>query len=56
MHSAGGIKEYDVAEVRVYEALAETNDGLRLFAAEYHGEVDEDDIPEDLEGSRYMSW
>jgi len=48
------MKVYDEAEVIVYKELADTNDKLRPFAAEFHGEVDEDDIPQDLQGSRYM--
>jgi len=48
------IKVYDEREVTVYKELAETGDRLQAFAAQFYGEVDEEDMPEDLQGSRYM--
>jgi 1D-myo-inositol-triphosphate 3-kinase len=49
------MKEYDETEAHVYKVLAENRDALQPFAPQFYGEVEPEDIPEDLEeGSRYM--
>jgi 1D-myo-inositol-triphosphate 3-kinase len=48
------IKDYNEVEASIYKDLAATDDSLLPFVAEFHGEVNPEQLPEDLDGKRYM--
>jgi len=48
------MKVYDKTEASVYEQLQSSKDTLRPFTASFFGQVNPDDLPDDLEGGDYM--
>eukprot|EP00419_Tripos_fusus_P008051 CAMPEP_0172685872 /NCGR_PEP_ID=MMETSP1074-20121228/20542_1 /TAXON_ID=2916 /ORGANISM="Ceratium fusus, Strain PA161109" /LENGTH=392 /DNA_ID=CAMNT_0013505093 /DNA_START=159 /DNA_END=1337 /DNA_ORIENTATION=- len=48
------MKVYNATEAGVYQQLRDSEDTLRPFTAAFFGEVQKDDLPEDLEGGEYM--
>jgi len=48
------MKVYDATEANVYQQLRASEDALRPFTASFFGRVNQDDLPEDIEGGDYM--